>query len=166
MHWPSEILVESRCDRHSINLSYIAGFLTTVSVRSCHIRSIERVCSAPRWGYVNQTRVKLVGRAGERWDPGVQSAFFKGVRWCDFFCTLRERFVCLISWVCVNNSRILQAGTVILVLFQSLAWNFSTEVTNVSGRMAVPLSAVTDTPVALEKVLQIALYCIIQPCGS
>lgn len=57
-------------------------------------------------------------------------------------------------------------GTVIFVLFQSLACIFSAEMTNVFGRMAVPLSAVTDIPLALKKILQITLYCIIQPCGS
>lgn len=78
--------IESHCDRHSISLLYISGFLTTVSMKSCHIRSIEQACSGPRWGCVNQTQIKLVrGAAEERWDPGVQSAFFKDVRWWDFF---------------------------------------------------------------------------------
>ncbi|KAM9211718.1 serine/threonine-protein kinase PAK 3-like [Leptosomus discolor] len=33
---------ESHCERHSINVSPISGFLTTVSMKSRHIRSIEK----------------------------------------------------------------------------------------------------------------------------
>lgn len=38
--------------------------------------------------------------------------------------------------------------------------------TNVFGRVAVPPSALADTPLALEKTLRIALCCTIRPGGG